>query len=85
MLPPDPDALIEVRNLYKYFGENDEIRVLLGIDYKIKKGEKTVSGTRLLSLMGLGIRCGDAVTVEIEGESEAKSEALLLEFFEKNL
>ena len=42
MLPPDPDALIEVRNLYKHFGENDEIRVLLGIDYKIKKGEKIV-------------------------------------------
>ncbi len=40
--PADPGALIEVRQLYKYFGENDEIRVLLGIDYKIKKGEKIV-------------------------------------------
>jgi len=41
-VPADPAALIEVRNLYKYFGENDEIKVLLGIDYKIKKGEKIV-------------------------------------------
>ena len=57
----------------------------LGDRVEIKKGEKTVNGTRLLSLMGLGIRCGDTVTVEIEGQSEAKSEALLLEFFEKNL
>ena len=57
----------------------------LGDRVEIKKGEKTVGGTRLLSLMGLGIRCGDTVTVEIEGQSEAKSEALLLEFFEKNL
>ena len=39
---PDPDALIEVRNLHKFFGDKDEIRVLLGIDYKIKKGEKIV-------------------------------------------
>ena len=41
-MPPDPDAMIEVRDIYKFFGENDEIRVLLGIDYKVKKGEKIV-------------------------------------------
>ena len=34
--------MITVKNLYKSFGENDEIKVLLGIDEHIKKGEKIV-------------------------------------------
>jgi len=34
--------VITVKNLYKSFGENDEIKVLLGIDEHIKKGEKIV-------------------------------------------
>ena len=34
--------MITVKNLYKSFGENDEIKVLTGIDEHIKKGEKIV-------------------------------------------
>lgn len=34
--------MITVRGLYKDFGENDEIKVLRGIDEHIKKGEKVV-------------------------------------------
>ena len=34
--------VIDVKNLYKNFGENDEIKVLKGIDYTINKGEKIV-------------------------------------------
>ncbi|MBQ7399286.1 MAG: amino acid ABC transporter ATP-binding protein [Clostridia bacterium] len=34
--------MITVKNLYKNFGENDEIKVLLGIDEHIEKGEKVV-------------------------------------------
>ncbi len=34
--------MITVKNLYKSFGDNDEIKVLLGIDEHIKKGEKIV-------------------------------------------
>ncbi len=57
----------------------------LGDEVKIKKGEKTVGGERLLALMGLGIRFGDTVIVEISGPSESESEAALRGFFEKNL
>ena len=68
MLPADPEALIEVRNLYKYFGENDEIKVLLGIDYKIKKGEKIV----IVGPSGGGkstfLRCLNLLEVPTEGE-----------------
>ena len=38
---PDVDALIEVKNLVKDFN-NGDIKVLRGIDYKIKRGEKIV-------------------------------------------
>ena len=34
--------MISVKNLYKNFGENDEIKVLKGVDNEIKKGEKVV-------------------------------------------
>ena len=34
--------MIRVENLYKNFGENDEIKVLNGINYEIKQGEKIV-------------------------------------------
>ena len=34
--------MIDVRDLYKNFGENDEIKVLKGVDYHISKGEKIV-------------------------------------------
>ena len=36
------ETLIRVEGLYKSFGENNEIKVLLGIDYEIKRGEKIV-------------------------------------------
>ena len=39
--PCNPDALIEVKNLFKEFNDGD-IKVLRGIDYSIKKGEKIV-------------------------------------------
>ena len=57
----------------------------LGDRVRITKGDRSVEGTRLLALMGLGIRYRDTVTVEIEGASEETSEAALREFFEKNL
>ena len=57
----------------------------LGDRVQIRKGDRAVDGTRLLALMGLGIRCRDTVTVEIEGENEETSERSLREFFEKNL
>ena len=34
--------MIEVKNLHKEFGANGEIKVLRGIDYTIKQGEKIV-------------------------------------------
>ena len=34
------------------------------------KGEKKADTRRLMALMGLGIRCGETITVQAEGEDE---------------
>ena len=51
----------------------------------IKKGEKTANAVRLMGLMGLGIKSGDEVTIEVCGEDEEAAVSALEEFFKKNL
>ena len=41
----------------------------LGGGISITKGEKTIDAQKLLALMGLGIKCGETITVS--GEDEA--------------
>ena len=36
----------------------------------VDKNGKSVDATRLMALMGMGIKCGDTVTVKIEGADE---------------
>ena len=52
---------------------------------EIAKGERRVGATHLLALMGLGIVCGDTVTVTVDGGDEVSSEQAVKSFFEKNL
>ncbi|MDD6444541.1 MAG: HPr family phosphocarrier protein [Lachnospiraceae bacterium] len=49
------------------------------------KGEKTAGASKLMMLMGLGIKQGDTVTVTITGGDEEESCRIMREFFEKNL
>lgn len=51
----------------------------------ISKGDKSSAATKLMALMGMGIKCGDTITVTIEGGDEAASEKAMKEFFEANL
>ncbi len=51
----------------------------------ISKGDKSSAATKLMALMGMGIKCGDTVTVTIEGGDEVASEKAMKEFFEANL
>lgn len=51
----------------------------------IIKGDKTANATRLIGLMGLGIKCGDTITVEVSGENEDSDYAEIEAFFQKNL
>ena len=51
----------------------------------IVKGDKSVDATRLMALMGMGIKCGDTVTVRIEGADEDTAAPALEKFFNENL
>ena len=42
----------------------------------IIKGSKSADTRRLMALMGLGIKCGETITVQTEGEDEAAAEAI---------
>ena len=51
----------------------------------ITKGEKSAIATKLMAVMGMGIKCGDIVTVTVDGGDEAKSEQTIENFFETTL
>lgn len=50
----------------------------------IKDG-KSVDAKKLMALMGLGVKCGDMVTVSIEGGEEEKALVGMKDFFAENL
>ncbi|MGN1328767.1 MAG: HPr family phosphocarrier protein [Eubacterium sp.] len=51
----------------------------------IEKDGKKVVATKLMALMGMGVKCGDTVTVTAEGFDEDKAIKEMEEFFSKNL
>ncbi len=51
----------------------------------IEKGGKSVNASKLMALMGLGVKYGDTVTVKSEGSDEDKAAAAMEEFFKSNL
>ena len=50
-----------------------------------KADGKSAAGTKLMALMGLGIKQGDTVTVTIEGGAEDANAAVIEQFFQDNL
>jgi len=51
----------------------------------IVKDDKSVNAIKLMALMGMGIKCGDTVTVQVEGPDEADAAAALEVFFKEHL
>ena len=49
----------------------------------IFKGDKNVDLKKLLALMGLGVKQGDAVTIKVEGEDEEACAAALEKFLKE--
>lgn len=48
------------------------------------KGEREASARRLMAVMGLCIRCGESVTVQVTGEDEERAAADLKQFFSEH-
>lgn len=58
----------------------------LGSTVTIAKADgKSAGGSKLMALMGLGIKQGDTVTVTVEGGDEAANAVSLEQFFKDNL
>lgn len=51
----------------------------------IVKGDKKADAKKLMILMSLGVKCGETVTVEVEGADEETAAASLEAFFKENL
>ncbi len=51
----------------------------------LTKEGKTVDCTKLMSLMGLGVKSGNVVTITINGSDEEQAQEGIKEFFEANL
>lgn len=51
----------------------------------IKKEGKAVEATKLMAIMGLGVKCGQTVEVEVSGTDEDVAYEAIKAFFEANL
>lgn len=50
----------------------------------VKMGEKKAEATKLMALMGMGVKKDDTVTVEVEGADEDTAVNEIKAFFENN-
>lgn len=51
----------------------------------ISKDGKSVEATKLMAVMGLGVKSGQIIEVSVEGEDEETAFKDIKDFFEKNL
>ena len=51
----------------------------------IEKNGKKVGGRKLMALMGLGVKCGETITVTTEGPDEEEAAAGVKAFLKANL
>ena len=51
---------------------------------KISKGEKSADLKRLFAVMGLNVKCGDTVTITVDGPDEDPAITAISEFFMSN-
>lgn len=51
----------------------------------VVKGYKKVNASKLIALMGLGIKKGDTITVTVEGADEDEAAAEIKKFLTENL
>ncbi len=51
----------------------------------LEKDGKSVNVTKLMMLMGMGIKCGDTVNFTVEGEDEEAAAKAIEEFMAANL
>ena len=51
----------------------------------IESGEKKADAKKIFAVMSMNVKCGDKLSVLIEGSDEEKAQKVLFEFFNSNL
>lgn len=51
----------------------------------IVKGDKTAVATKLMAVMSLGVKCGEEITVRVEGDDEDTAVEGIKAFIEANM
>lgn len=51
----------------------------------IQKGDKVVEASKLMALMGMGVKCGDRIIIVAEGEDEDTAIEQMETFMKNNL
>ena len=51
----------------------------------ITKGDKSAVATKLMAVMSLGVKCGEEITVTVEGEDEDTAVEKMKDFMEANM
>ena len=51
----------------------------------ITKGDKSAVATKLMAVMSLGVKCGEEITVTVEGEDEDIAVEKMKDFMEANM
>lgn len=51
----------------------------------LEKEGKSVNATKLMALMGMGVKCGDTVNITVEGPDEEVAATEIEAFFKANL
>ena len=62
-----------------------KIKEFTGATVTIAKGEKSVNALKLMALMGMGIKQGDTITVNVDGENEEAVAAAIETYLKENL
>jgi len=58
---------------------------VLASEITLEKAGKKGSAKKIFGVMGLGVKCGEEITVTVEGDSEEADAAVMKAFFENNL
>ena len=51
----------------------------------VSRDSKTAEATKLMALMGLAVKCGQEVCVQVTGPDEEQASEAMKKFFEENL
>ena len=62
--------------------ENEDMSIIYET---IEKDGKEVDAKRIFGVMGLGVKCGETITLKVDGEKEEEAFTTLSKFLEENL